>query len=128
MPAAAMTSGIRSFTMAPYVFTTLNRSRSLLGIPQDNATFLLVKAADPTDVPELQKRLTARIPGADVLTKAQFLGRSLDHWLFATGAGVAVHAGRIVERLHVDEARRQVALHRAIRQDQDPARPAQDSR
>ncbi len=46
----------------------------------------------------------------------------------ATGAGVAVHAGRIVERLHVDEARRQVALHRAIRQDQDPARPAQDSR
>jgi putative ABC transport system permease protein len=93
---AAMTSGIRSFTMAPYVFTTLNRSRSLLGIPQDNATFLLVKAADATDVPELQKRLSARLPGADVLTKAQFLGRSLDHWLFATGAGVALIGGAIL--------------------------------
>lgn len=36
----------------------------------------------------------------------------------ATGAGVAVHAGRLVERLHVEEAERLVALHRAIRHHQ----------
>ncbi|MEO7386641.1 MAG: CoA ester lyase [Gammaproteobacteria bacterium] len=33
----------------------------------------------------------------------------------ATGAGVAVHTGRMVERLHVDAARRQLARHEAIR-------------
>jgi len=42
----------------------------------------------------------------------------------ATGAGVAVHAGRLVERLHVEEARRQLALHRAIGNHSLPARPA----
>ncbi|MBL8202047.1 MAG: CoA ester lyase [Chromatiales bacterium] len=42
----------------------------------------------------------------------------------ATGAGVAVHAGRLVERLHVDDARRQLALHRAIRHHGRPAGPA----
>ena len=42
----------------------------------------------------------------------------------ATGAGVAVHAGRLVERLHVEDARRQLALHRTIRNHALPARPA----
>lgn len=42
----------------------------------------------------------------------------------ATGAGVTVHAGRLVERLHVDEARRLLALHRTIRHHALPARPA----
>ncbi len=32
-----------------------------------------------------------------------------------TGAGVAVHAGRLVERLHVEDARRRLAIHQAIR-------------
>jgi citrate lyase subunit beta/citryl-CoA lyase len=38
----------------------------------------------------------------------------------AAGAGVAVHAGRLVERLHVEEAERLVALHRTIRQQAAP--------
>lgn len=42
----------------------------------------------------------------------------------ATGAGVAVHAGRLVERLHVDDARRQLALHQTIRHHALPVRPA----
>jgi citrate lyase subunit beta/citryl-CoA lyase len=42
----------------------------------------------------------------------------------ATGAGVAVHAGRMVERLHVEDARRQLALHQAIRNHALPAGPA----
>ncbi len=42
----------------------------------------------------------------------------------ATGAGVAVHAGRLVERLHVDDARRRLSLHRAIRHLELPVQPA----
>jgi citrate lyase subunit beta/citryl-CoA lyase len=41
-----------------------------------------------------------------------------------TGAGVAVHAGRLVERLHVEDARRRLALHEAIRNQARPAQPA----
>lgn len=42
----------------------------------------------------------------------------------AAGAGVAVHGGRLVEQLHVDDARRLLALHRTIRHHALPARPA----
>ena len=41
----ALTEGIRSFTQAPYAYTTLNRARQLLGADSDKITFLLVKLA-----------------------------------------------------------------------------------
>ena len=38
-----LTEGIRSFTVTPFVFTTLNRARSLIDMPTDNITYVLVK-------------------------------------------------------------------------------------
>ncbi len=92
----AITEGIRSFTMAPYVFTTLNRARSLLGVPGENATYYLVQVAPGTDVAHLRQDLVSRLPGFEVLTKAEFRDRSLDQWLFSTGAGVALIGGAIL--------------------------------
>ena len=97
VPLRAMTEGIRSFTMAPYIFTTLNRARSLLGVPGENATYYLVQVKPGTDVEELRKDLVARLgPNTEVLTKAEFRDRSLDQWLFSTGAGVALIGGAIL--------------------------------
>jgi len=45
--------------------------------------------------------------------EAASAGELIAAWESA-GAGVAVHAGRLVERLHVEEAERQLALFRAI--------------
>jgi putative ABC transport system permease protein len=93
----ALTEGIRSFTMAPYIFTTLNRARSLLGVPGEYATYYLVQVKPGTDVEELRKDLVARLgPNTEVLTKAEFRDRSLDQWLFSTGAGVALIGGAIL--------------------------------
>ena len=92
----AITEGIRSFTMAPYVFTTLNRARSLLGVPGENVTYYLVQVAPGTDVGHLRQDLVTRLPGVEVLTKAEFRDRSLDQWLFSTGAGVALIGGAIL--------------------------------
>jgi putative ABC transport system permease protein len=93
----ALTEGIRSFTMAPYIFTTLNRARSLLGVPGENATYYLVQVKPGTDVEELRKDLVGRLgPNTEVLTKAEFRDRSLDQWLFSTGAGVALIGGAIL--------------------------------
>ncbi|MEO1795077.1 MAG: ABC transporter permease, partial [Pseudomonadota bacterium] len=41
---------------------------------------------------ELQKRL----PDQEVLTRAEFRDRSLEHWLFGTGAGVALIGGALL--------------------------------
>ncbi len=92
----AITEGIRSFTMAPYVFTTLNRARALLGVPGENVTYYLVQVAPGVEVESLRKDLVTRLPGVEVLTKAEFRDRSLDQWLFSTGAGVALIGGAIL--------------------------------
>lgn len=92
----ALTSGIRSFTMAPYVFTTLKRARSILNLSSDQATYLLVKLspnANPADVKEI---IRERLSGVDVLSPTEFENRSLDQWLFATGAGVALIGGALL--------------------------------
>src|SRR5690606_18927909 len=87
----AITEGIRSFTMAPYIFTTLNRARALLGVPGENATYFLVQPRPGTDIEALRNDLVGRLgPNTEVLTKAEFRDRSLDQWLFSTGAGVAL--------------------------------------
>ncbi len=92
----ALTEGIRSFTMAPYVFTSLNRARSLLGIPSENSSFFLVQLQPGTDVEHVRNALKGRLNGTEVLTKAEFRDRSLDQWLFSTGAGVALIGGAIL--------------------------------
>lgn len=95
----ALTTGIRSFTQSPYAYTTLNRARQLLGVPEDRSTFLLVKLAPGADMAKVQADLAGRLKSADVLTKDEFESRSLLQWLFRTGAGLALIGGAILGSL-----------------------------
>ena len=92
----AITEGIRSFTMAPFVFTTLNRARGLLGVPSDNFSYLLVQLAPGSDVERVRTSIAGRLDGREVLTKDEFRERSLSQWLFSTGAGVALIGGALL--------------------------------
>ena len=91
-----LTDGIRSFTMAPYVFTTLDRARALLGAPGENATFFLVETEPGVDMQAVRRELSTSLPNTEVLTKVEFRDRCLDQWLFSTGAGVALIGGAIL--------------------------------
>jgi putative ABC transport system permease protein len=93
---SGFTDGIRSFTVSPYIFTTLNRARSLLDMPSDMITYALVKLEPGADVEAVRTALRAKVPESEVLTKQEFHDRSLNHWLFATGAGVALIGGAIL--------------------------------
>ena len=44
----------------------------------------------------MRNELAHSVPDSEVLTKAEFRDRSLNHWLFATGAGVALIGGAIL--------------------------------
>ena len=92
----ALTDGIRSFTMAPYIFTTLNRARSLMGVPSDMASYYLVQLLPGADPLSVRKALQDRLPNTEVLTKDEFRDRNLDQWLFSTGAGVALIGGALL--------------------------------
>ena len=56
---AALTNGIRSFTTAPYVFTPINRARSILGMQGDQSTFLLVQLQPGADVAATRAELAS---------------------------------------------------------------------
>jgi putative ABC transport system permease protein len=93
---SGFTDGIRSFTVSPYVFTTTNRARALLDMPADMITYVLVKLEPGADAEAVRAVLRDKLPDSEVLTKAEFRDRSLNHWLFATGAGVALIGGAIL--------------------------------
>lgn len=93
---AGLTDGIRSFTVSPFVFTTLSRARAMLQMPADSMTYVLAKIAPGADAEVVRDQLRAKLPGMEVLTKPEFRKRSLDHWLFATGAGIALIGGAVL--------------------------------
>ena len=92
----ALTDGIRSFTVTPFVFTTLNRARSLASISADDVTYVLATLAPGADIDAVKADLRSRLPDVEVLTKAEFAKRSLNQWLFATGAGISLIGGAIL--------------------------------
>ncbi len=84
------TSGIRSFTTSPYVFTSFKSAQDYSNVAVDQTLFMLVKVADGADVKTVQKALAARLPDSDVHTAAEFSAMTREYWMFTTGAGVAV--------------------------------------
>lgn len=95
----ATTFGIRSFTTTPMIFTTLNRARSLLGMPPGSASYVLVKLAEGADLEQVRQSLQSQLPDTEVLTSAEFRDRSLGRWLFGTGAGFALIGGTLLGTL-----------------------------
>lgn len=89
----AVTHGIRSFTTLPYIFAPLQRARTLLGAGANQASYTLVRLERGADIEAVREKLKARLPDREVLTQAEFRKRSVDYWLFQTGAGAALIAG-----------------------------------
>jgi putative ABC transport system permease protein len=92
----AITRGIRSFTMTPYVFAPLERARAYTGMAPNKSTYFLVRVTPGADIEAVRKRLQSNMPDLKVLTPAQFRELSRSFWLFGTGAGAALLAGALL--------------------------------
>jgi putative ABC transport system permease protein len=90
---AAVTHGIRSFTTLPYVFTSLKQARMLLDAGSNQASYTLVSISPDADLEEVRQDLINRLQDREILTQQEFRNRSVDYWLFQTGAGSALIAG-----------------------------------
>src|SRR5262245_50706697 len=86
----ALTSGIRSFTTSPIIFTDVRTARSYL--PQLGAgepvTYVLVKVAPGADVAAVQARIDA-LPHLAAYTTAQMSERTRTYWSTRTGVGAS---------------------------------------
>lgn len=96
------TSGIRTFTQSPYIFTSLRKARSLASnlINADKAiTYVPIRVAANASQEDTRARLSRRMPDVDVLTTAEFSDRSRAYWLFSTGAGVTMISSSLLAML-----------------------------
>ena len=91
-----ISDGIRSFTTTPYIFATLDRARTFIGMPANKDTYLLVHLASGADLQKVRTRLQQTLSNVDVLTSDEFGARSRSFWLFGTGAGAALFAGALL--------------------------------
>ncbi len=87
---AGTVNGFSSFIGSPYVFTGYSDAVRYLDFSSEETTFLLVHVAPGHDVQVVQQRLRARLPEADVWTRAEFARRARLYWVVKTGAGGAL--------------------------------------
>ena len=69
---AGFTRGIRSFTTAPYVFTSFKNAQDYTSLPEDQTMYILVKAAAGVPLAALRGALAARVQDVDIVTNADF--------------------------------------------------------
>ena len=90
------TSGIRSFTTVPYVFTALDQAQAYQGSTGDRVAYLLVTVSPGANVETVLSDLAMRVPTAKVMTLREFRTQNFHYWLFTTGAGGALLVGVLI--------------------------------
>jgi len=75
------------------VFTSLQRARQLLDAANTQASYTLVRLSPDANLESVRADLTDRLKDREILTQREFRSRSVDYWLFQTGAGSALIAG-----------------------------------
>jgi putative ABC transport system permease protein len=93
---AAVTDGIRSFTMTPYLFTGIGGARSYIGLPDAFTSYFLLRLKSKGEIERIRRDILAKIAGIQALTPDQFKNQSRSFWLSGTGAGAALFAGALL--------------------------------
>jgi putative ABC transport system permease protein len=83
----ALTSGIRSFTTSPIIFTDLRSARSFLPqVGAESVTYVLVEIEAGSDVAVVQRRINA-LPHLAAYTGPEMSARTQSYWSTRTGVG-----------------------------------------
>ncbi len=86
-----LSRGVRTLSACPFVFTSLAQAiRYDRRYRDDQITYVIVRCKPGADVGAVQREMSGRIPGAEVLTTAEFVGRSARYWMLETGIGITV--------------------------------------
>jgi putative ABC transport system permease protein len=84
------TRGIRSFTTAPFVFTSFKNARKYTGVEDDKTIFILARAQVGSELGAIKQQLLSRLPGVSVFTTEDLSRQTQFYWMFTTGAGITL--------------------------------------
>lgn len=90
---AGFTRGIRSFTTAPYVYTSFKNAQNYVRLAEDETIFLLIRLARGVAAEGVRSELAARLGPLDVSTNREMQRRTQNYWVLSTGAGVTTLLG-----------------------------------
>jgi putative ABC transport system permease protein len=90
------TRGIRSFSLSPYVFASFKTAQAYARMREDETKFILLKVAPGFSPDVIKRELAVRLPEVEVYTQDEFSRSTQIHWLFRTGAGLALLAAAVL--------------------------------
>lgn len=93
---AAVTRGIRGFTLSPYLFTNLETAREVLKVPGESATYWVIDLHDPSRAPEVAAWIEAALPDVSAWPREPFMRATEDYWVRGSGAGTALALSAIL--------------------------------
>jgi len=86
---AAVTEGIRSFTLNPYLFTSLTNARRLVNLSENQAMYYTIDLAEPGCAADLVQWMKGQ-PDVRLLDTAGWIRKTEDYWVGGSGAGTAL--------------------------------------
>lgn len=86
---AAVTEGIRSFTLSPYIFSSPQTARRILGLSDNQATYWAVDLKQP-ECAQSVTTFIERHPDLRVVQTAKWATMTEDFWVGGSGAGMAI--------------------------------------
>lgn len=83
--------GVRTFTAAPFVFTSIDNALDYVPYYQDDEISYVLARIEPTaDLTAVRDRIAREVSNVEVLTTDQFAERSVKYWMLETGVGITV--------------------------------------
>lgn len=83
--------GVRTFTAAPFVFTSIDNALNFLGnYEDDDITYVLARIDPKSESATIRDRIAKEISSVEVLTTEEFAERSVKYWMLETGVGITV--------------------------------------
>lgn len=83
--------GIRTFTAAPFVFTSLETAHKYEPYySHDEITYVLARCKVGCNLEQVKAAINANVPGIEALTAEEFAFRTIKFWMLETGVGFTV--------------------------------------
>ena len=86
---AALTRGIRSFALYPYLFAQIDVARQLAGMAEGQAQYWIAELQSPACAPSVIAGLRKHVD-LDAHTTVEFARMTESYWVFGSGAGGAL--------------------------------------
>src|SRR5262245_16075739 len=86
---AAITDGIRSFTLNPYFFTSMTNGRRLINLGENQAMYYAVDVAESECAGALIEWMK-RQPDVQLMETARWIKKTEDYWVGGSGAGMVL--------------------------------------